>query len=115
MVRGPGDGHARGMVTVRTWLTRDRQEPPVDRVFDAACDLMLAARGLETEARARPADPPPVVATLGVLEATLRTLEGTTRELDAAAAVTRLGDALLRAADECERARATLLAAPPRR
>ncbi|MEV4418958.1 hypothetical protein AB0L40_03155 [Patulibacter sp. NPDC049589] len=109
------------MVTVRTWLTRERQGPPVDRVFDAACDLMLAARGLETEVRERPADPPPAIAILGVLEATLRTLQGATRELGAGHpepemdAIARLGDALLRAADECERARATLLAAPPTR
>lgn len=108
------------MVTARTWLTHDRPDPSVDRIFDAACDVMLAARTLESETVRRPDDPPPVAATLGVLEATLRTLSGALPHLAARApagttdastlrALLRAESALFDAADACDTARRSLL------
>lgn len=71
------------MVTVRTWLTHDRQDPPVDPVFDAACDLIIATRTFETASMRRPDDPPSIAATLGVLDASVRTLMGSVPHLAA--------------------------------
>lgn len=76
-------GDALRMVTVRTWLTHDRQDPPVDPVFDAACDLIIATRTFETASMRRPDDPPSIAATLGVLDASVRTLMGSLPHLAA--------------------------------
>ena len=111
---------ARVMVTVRTWLTHDRPDPPVDRIFDAACDVMLATRTLETRTVRRPDDPPSIAATLGVLDASLRTLMSTLPHLAARApagttdattlrALLRAQAALADAADACDTARRSVL------
>ena len=112
--------HALSMVTVRTWLTHDRPHPPVDRIFDAACDVMLAARTFESETMRRPEDPPSLAATLGVLDASLRTLKGSLPYLAARAPVGASDEATLRAllravaaladaADACDVARNSVL------
>lgn len=112
--------HAASMVTVRTWLTHDRPHPPVDRIFDAACDVMLATRTFESETVRRPEDPPSLAATLGVLDASLRTLKSSLPYLAARApagtsdestlrALLRAEAALADAADACDAARNSVL------
>lgn len=109
------------MVSVRTWLTHDRHHPPVDRLFDAACDLMIATRAFETQSTCTPEDPPSIAATLGVLDASLRTLKASLPNLaDRAPACTtsvqtsrelqRAEAALADAAAACDAARKSVLA-----
>ncbi|WP_320668872.1 hypothetical protein [Patulibacter defluvii] len=98
-------------------LGRHRRHHPSDELFDAACDLLQAARALQDAAAAgetRFALP----ATLGAVEASMRTLDdGTallTREFPAGSpeqqALRRLAVALGAAAGACEQARAQLAA-----
>lgn len=105
------------MVSVRTWLTHDRHHPPVDRLFDAACDLMIATRAFETQSTCTPEDPP----TLGVLDASLRTLQASLPNLGARAPacptnvqtsreLQRAEAALADAAAACDAARKSVLA-----
>lgn len=118
-IRVPGRD-ALSMVTVRTWLTHDRHHPSVDRIFDAACDVMLATRTFESETMRRPDNPPSIAATLGVLDASLRTLKGSLPYLAARApagtsdestlrALLRAEAALADAADACDTARNSVL------
>lgn len=114
------------MGTVRTWLTHDRHGPVVDRVFDAACDLLIATRTFESESMRPPDDPPSIVATLGVLDAALGTLRGSLSPLVARApagttdattlrALERAEVALADAAEAFDAARQSVLAATDRR
>ncbi|EHN09863.1 hypothetical protein PAI11_32770 [Patulibacter medicamentivorans] len=94
-----------------------RRPDPSDELFDAACDLLQAARALQDAAAAgdtRFALP----ATLGAIEAVLHTLDDGTGLLTAQfagasaehQALRRLGVALGDAARACEQARAQLAA-----
>jgi hypothetical protein len=114
------------MGTGRPWLIHDRRGPSVDRVFDAACDLLLATRTLESQVQRPPDDPSPIAATLGVLDAALRTLGASLPDLEAGApegttdastlrALERATVALTEAAGAFDAARLSVMAGSNRR
>jgi len=89
------------MVSVRTWLTHD---PPMDRLFDAACDLMIATRTFEKQTVSPPEKAPSIAATLGVLDASLRTLKEAMPRLAARAPTGTTDASTLRALKDAEAA-----------
>lgn len=99
---------------------RTERASSIDRVFDAACDVMLAVQHLEEEAVRRVDGTRSMPATLGVVEETLRALHHTVGELarhaprtddeDLRTALAALGTALQEAAGACDVARAAVSA-----